>query len=602
MKNESGITVHASMSGASISSFSGLWRCFSVLMWTLVIPLVACSATMSPSASGMKAVAMPAYDVVKVSRYFRQIAVQNIEIEKTGEDPFWKIEIDKNELRLAMEESLADAGLLAEGDRDAARYVLDATVIETPLGEESGMLTMTAYVAYEVTDRSTGTVIFREIVAGWDRAHLGKKANLHEIAFRNSIERFLSRLMASSDTTYTKDQAAAPVKQPAALDARYKVREPIVVISTIPQEKVLKDFRDTGKLNEIAGEDRQIITPTFATPPFASQSTQNSYMLSGLLVSAIEYQVLESIDEGRKQEAERELAPLAAQVRDLDFREDFWRALLASFSENTWLEVEEVRKTTNPEDVRLQEVTQHPLVTVATAYYLTKDHTFIAETGLGYYLAGTKEPAYTLVFRYFDNHFSILETPEDRVRAWAADNGRAYRMAVNSAIEDTMTVLKSNFINPEQYRQSRQPDAYDPDHVILAKGPGYIVSVPADVVDSPVVKGFWKGDSGSKVMSGDEIRQTFTGMTGVGDHLKKGRGVRAFHATDGSYKRVISDGKVNTGKWWIESNRLCVKLNDKSETKCREIAADGKGGYRVIQPGKDKAVIHFRSLEDGDTI
>jgi len=101
-------------------------------------------------------------------------------------------------------------------------------------------------------------------------------------------------------------------------------------------------------------------------------------------------------------------------------------------------------------------------------------------------------------------------------------------------------------------------------------------------------------------LSGDEIKSTFSGKTAVGDHLKKGMGVKSFHASDGSYKSVLSDGTVRTGKWWVDGDKLCVKFNGEGKDMCRLIESDGSGGYKKINPKKGKAVVYFKSLEGGD--
>ena len=86
----------------------------------------------------------------------------------------------------------------------------------------------------------------------------------------------------------------------------------------------------------------------------------------------------------------------------------------------------------------------------------------------------------------------------------------------------------------------------------------------------------------------------------VGDHLKKGMGVKSFHAADGSYKRLLSDGSVTTGKWWVEGDNLCVKFDGDGKDRCRQIESDGGTGYKKIHPKKGKAVVHFKNLEEGD--
>ena len=101
-------------------------------------------------------------------------------------------------------------------------------------------------------------------------------------------------------------------------------------------------------------------------------------------------------------------------------------------------------------------------------------------------------------------------------------------------------------------------------------------------------------------LSGDEIKSAFSGKTASGDHLKKSLGVKSFHATDGSYKSVLSDGTVRTGKWWIDGDNLCVKFDGEGKDRCRLIESDDADGYKKIHPKKGKAVVHFKSLEDGD--
>ena len=100
--------------------------------------------------------------------------------------------------------------------------------------------------------------------------------------------------------------------------------------------------------------------------------------------------------------------------------------------------------------------------------------------------------------------------------------------------------------------------------------------------------------------SGEDIKNTLSGKTAVGDHLKNGLGVKSFHATDGSYKSVLSDGKVRTGKWWVKDDYLCIRFDGKGKDRCRHTEADGNGGYKKIAPKKGKVVVHSRSLADGD--
>ena len=120
-----------------------------------------------------------------------------------------------------------------------------------------------------------------------------------------------------------------------------------------------------------------------------------------------------------------------------------------------------------------------------------------------------------------------------------------------------------------------------------------IAGVLCTVLALPVIAGS---------LSDDEIKSAFSGKTAVGEHLKKGMGVKSFHASDGAYKSVLSDGTVRTGKWWVDGGTLCIKFDGEGKDICRLIESDGSGGYKKIVPRKGKAVVHFKRLEDGDKI
>ena len=106
--------------------------------------------------------------------------------------------------------------------------------------------------------------------------------------------------------------------------------------------------------------------------------------------------------------------------------------------------------------------------------------------------------------------------------------------------------------------------------------------------------------SAQDYLSDDAIKSAFSGKTAIGNHLKKGVTVKSYHAEDGTYRSVYGDGSSNTGEWWVESNKLCVKFTGEDDSKCRKIMSDGASGYKKIHPKKDKPVVHFEKLEDGD--
>jgi hypothetical protein len=101
-------------------------------------------------------------------------------------------------------------------------------------------------------------------------------------------------------------------------------------------------------------------------------------------------------------------------------------------------------------------------------------------------------------------------------------------------------------------------------------------------------------------LSGDEIRKTVSGKTGIGQHLKKDRGVRSYFAGDGAYTSVLSHGSTRKGTWWVDDRLLCLRIHGETKDRCRGVRADGAGGYELVNRNKDLPVEHYERFEDGD--
>ncbi len=102
-------------------------------------------------------------------------------------------------------------------------------------------------------------------------------------------------------------------------------------------------------------------------------------------------------------------------------------------------------------------------------------------------------------------------------------------------------------------------------------------------------------------LSGDEIKSTFSGKTGIGQHIKKDQGVKSYFAGDGAFKSVLSGGKTRKGTWFVEGKLLCFRIHGETKDRCRSVRKDGGGGYELIRKNKKgPAIVHFESLEDGD--
>lgn len=102
-------------------------------------------------------------------------------------------------------------------------------------------------------------------------------------------------------------------------------------------------------------------------------------------------------------------------------------------------------------------------------------------------------------------------------------------------------------------------------------------------------------------LSGDEITSTFSGKTGIGQHLKKEQGVKTYFAEDGTFSSVLSGGVTRKGTWWVDDKLFCVRINGETKDRCRSVRKDGSGGYELVKKKKKELVIiHYESVEDGD--
>jgi len=367
----------------------------------------------------------------------------------------------------------------------------------------------------------------------------------------------------------------APVKPHAPLDARMEASEPVKVISVVPQERIVKNFNQSILSSPM-------LTPA---PSYYSPGAQASFLLVGIALATIEREIGESIDVSRQEAAERELIPLLAEVDDVDFRADFWDALEGALSQATWMDVKEFYKSTKTAEAAIEEITQEPVITLVTGYSLTKEHAFVSETVLEYYLAGTKDPAYKLAFKYFDDPFKEIETPEDRINAWAANNGRAYREALISAIEDTLTVLRNNFLNPYDARQESQPLAHDSDHKILAKESGFVVSIPiAHANKSDKANSESKKLAVTGALNGEEIKSISSGGTENANPLKEGVGgptyslvlLEELNQYKGiwSIEMITPKGKIRKGRVILANKDSTWDINHKSrKNSCKGLPA-----------------------------
>jgi hypothetical protein len=116
-------------------------------------------------------------------------------------NPLWMSKVGNEEFALALRDSLAAAGLLAEGP-DAGQYVLAAHLSRLKQPAFGFDLKVTATVDYELRDRSHGTPVYQTQVATPYTADMGdaflgvERLRLaNEGAIRSNIQRLIEELV-----------------------------------------------------------------------------------------------------------------------------------------------------------------------------------------------------------------------------------------------------------------------------------------------------------------------------------------------------------------------------------------------------------------------
>lgn len=176
-----------------------------VTVCSLVLATAILTGCATPAnVGGMSAVATPQQRAT-VTPLRSNVAVREVSGGKDT-NPLWMSQVGNSDFEQALEASLRDAGLLANG-KQAGKYTLTARMekIDQPLMGAS--MTVTATVNYVLVDRATGkTVLERRIAlpytAAWNAAFVGSERLrlASEGAMKTNIAKIIEELFAMNAT------------------------------------------------------------------------------------------------------------------------------------------------------------------------------------------------------------------------------------------------------------------------------------------------------------------------------------------------------------------------------------------------------------------
>ena len=103
---------------------------------------------------------------------------------------------------------------------------------------------------------------------------------------------------------------------------------------------------------------------------------------------------------------------------------------------------------------------------------------------------------------------------------------------------------------------------------------------------------------------GSEIQALFADKTVEGHHEVEGYDFQSYYEPDGRFRSYEGPDKtLRAAKWWVHSDEICVRWDDKPQDLCRKMVVDGQGRYRKekeLPGGRRKVVVTFKSFAPGN--
>jgi hypothetical protein len=134
---------------------------------------------------------------------------------------------------------------------------------------------------------------------------------------------------------------------------------------------------------------------------------------------------------------EHRLGPLQEATRDVDFREEYWKALEHSVDAVDWLRVERLERNDHAPRRRVlsPDVARHSLLTAETHIYLSEeDDVLLVDTELSFYAQSQPDSPVAQARISYRSEEIGTERDEAAVAQWAAGGASRYRTALEAGI------------------------------------------------------------------------------------------------------------------------------------------------------------------------
>lgn len=174
--------------------------------------------------------------------------------------------------------------------------------------------------------------------------------------------------------------------------------------------------------------------------------SSSSGRLSGMVVGAL---IDAGVESRRSRDAERRIRPLRSVIRDLDHPARVWERLVPGLQAIDRPEVVDVLTSRDMLPVTVDDVRDSAFVSLATSYDLSPNASVLEmHTDYWFYARGSTSPAAVGSVSYWSSQIGrspdgeSWREDEEAISLWAANDGAAYRAALDEAIAETVRMLR----------------------------------------------------------------------------------------------------------------------------------------------------------------
>lgn len=181
-------------------------------------------------------------------------------------------------------------------------------------------------------------------------------------------------------------------------------------------------------------------------------------VLGALIGSAIDA----SLESSRASKANLALEPVRQQLVDFDFRAECEKKFRTAMVSHPWLKVDQIDITgqpDSPEDPNrtLATVPQDSLLAMVIDYQLSSDfRSLIVRSTVSFWQRGLEDVQYLGEYRYLSAPIRP-KSGETAVKVWADNNARLLRAAMHEGIDETIRMLKLDFVPRTETGQEDAP-------------------------------------------------------------------------------------------------------------------------------------------------